>query len=84
MGTGVNAQLGYVFKSNWEFAGRYSAVNPEAGVDNSLGDQTQYTFVISKYINGHSLKIQSDITYSVYEFLPDDEWQFRFQIELAL
>ncbi len=84
VGTGVNAQMGYVFKSNWELAGRFSHVNPEAGVDNTLGDQTQYTLVVSKYINGHSLKIQSDITYGVYEFLPDDEWQFRFQIELSL
>ena len=82
-GWGISSQLGYVFPSNWEFAGRYSFVAPEELVDVKLGNQTQYTAVISKYIHGHSLKIQSDITYSVYEFA-DPGWQFRFQVEVAL
>ncbi len=84
VGNGSNFQMGYLFKSNWEMAGRFSHVNPEDGVDLEFGDQTQYTFVVSKFLNGHALKIQSDITYSVYELIADPEWQFRFQIELAL
>lgn len=85
-GTGFSAQLGYVFKSNWELAGRFSHVNPDENVDLKLGDQTQYTLGLSRYILGHSLKVQSDITYSVYEFQPnaDNNWQFRFQMEIAL
>ena len=86
VGTGYNAQLGYVFKSNWEVAGRVSHVRPDAGVDLKLGNQTQYTAALSRYILGHSLKFQTDITYSVYELVPsaDDNWQFRFQMEIAL
>lgn len=85
-GTGFNAQLGYVFKSNWEIAGRYTLVNPDANVDIKTGDQTQYTLGVSRYILGHSLKFQTDISYSVYELVPEsnNNWQFRFQMEIAL
>ena len=85
-GTGFNAQLGYVFKSNWEIAGRYTIVNPDEGVDVKLGDQTQYTLGLSRYLLGHALKFQTDLTYSVYELVPSasDNWQFRFQMEIAL
>lgn len=85
-GSGFNAQLGYVFKSNWEIAGRYTLVDPDDGVDVKLGDQTQYTLGFSRYLLGHALKFQTDITYSVYELVPDaaDNWQFRFQMEIAL
>ena len=83
-GQGISGQLGYLFKGNWELAGRYSAVNPDEGVDVKLGDQQQYTLVFSRYILGHALKIQTDITYSIYELIPDNEWMYRFQMEIAL
>lgn len=83
-GTGFSGQAGYVFKSNWELAGRYSMVQPDKDVDVSLGNQTQYTAVVSRYILGHALKVQSDLTYSIYELEPGGEWMFRFQIEVAL
>jgi len=86
VGSGYDVQLGYVFKSNWEIAGRVSQVLPDAGVDLKLGNQTQYTACVSRYILGHALKFQTDITYSVYELQPNasDNWQFRFQMEIAL
>jgi len=86
VGTGYSVQLGYVFKSNWEVAGRVSQVLPNSGVDLKLGNQTQYTACVSRYILGHALKFQTDITYSVYELQPSasDNWQFRFQMEIAL
>lgn len=82
-GWGFNTQTAYLLKSNWEFGLRYSHVSPDENVDIILGDQTQYTAVVSKYIVGHSLKVQSDITYATYE-LADSEWQFRLQVEVAL
>lgn len=81
-GWGLTGQLAYVFPSNWEFGGRCSFVAPDEYVDIKLGNQTQYTAVISKYVAGHTLKIQSDISYSLYE-LTDAEWQFRLQVEIG-
>lgn len=82
-GWGINTQTAYLLKSNWEFGIRYSFVEPDKDVDVKLGNQTQYTAVLSKYVVGHSLKIQSDISYSTYQF-EDPEWQFRLQVEVAL
>ena len=82
-GWGFTTQTSYLLKSNWEFGLRYSYVHPDVDVDVKLGNQTQFTAVISKYVFGHNLKVQSDISYSTYQ-LVDGEWQFRLQVELAL
>jgi phosphate-selective porin OprO and OprP len=59
-GTGINVQAGWMFKSNWEIAARYTQVIPTAGVG---ANETEYTIGVSKYIVGHSLKVQTDISY---------------------
>jgi hypothetical protein len=57
-GSALNLQTGYLFKNNWEFAGRYTQVNFEDAT--GLDDFTQYTLGFSKYVVGHNLKIQGD------------------------
>lgn len=81
VGTGINAQAGYVFKNNIEVAGRYSTVMP----DQKLGedDVTQYTLGVSKYIRNHSLKVQSDVSYTELENSDTPELMFRLQVEMA-
>lgn len=79
-GRAVNAQLGYLVKNNWEVAGRYTLVTPERITTNN--EISQYTFGISKYIVGHSLKIQSDFSL-IQEESRDDELLFRLQVEMA-
>lgn len=61
-GDSYNLQASYLLPSNYEFTGRYTTANyyEVTGVE----DQDQYTFGISKYIVGHSLKVQSDFTYA--------------------
>jgi hypothetical protein len=85
VGQGINFQLGYLFKNNWEVAGRSSFLTPESNITNQ---QNQYTFVVSKYIVGHSLKVQSDITYTDYKTFQNedisDPLMFRFQVEIGL
>ena len=85
VGNGLNLQAGYLFKRNWELAGRFTMLNPEELVTNQVN---QYTFAVSKYIVGHYLKIQSDITYSDYKQLNgatrSDPLMFRFQVEIGL
>lgn len=80
-GSGFNIQYGYLFKNDFELAGRYSHVKPEDIVFENK--HTEYTLGLSKYIVGHSLKIQSDISL-VQEQSQDDELRFRLQIEMAL
>lgn len=60
-GNGLNLQTGYLFKNNWEISGRYTNINLDAVTGRN--PETQYTFGLSKYIVGHKLKVQSDISY---------------------
>ncbi len=61
-GRALNLQTGYVFPSNWEVAGRWTTVWPELKLTESE-IENQYTVGISKYIVGHNLKFQTDLTY---------------------
>ncbi|WP_025664393.1 porin [Aquimarina megaterium] len=62
VGNAINLQAGYLFKSNWEIAGRYTNLNYDAIVGKNL--EEQYTLGVSKYVAGHNLKVQSDISYT--------------------
>ena len=62
VGNGVNIQSGYLFKNNWEVSGRYSTVKLDENITGFM-PETQYTLGVSKFIVGHSLKVQSDISF---------------------
>jgi len=62
IGDALNLQAGYLFKNNWELAGRYSNTNLDKNIT-GINAKNEYTLGVSKYIVGHSLKVQSDITY---------------------
>ena len=66
-GQAVNAQIGYLFNNNVEVAGRFSSIN----YDNVVGKASpkQYTLGVSKYIVGHKLKVQADLT----KYVLDDQ-----------
>jgi phosphate-selective porin OprO/OprP len=78
-GTAMNASLGYNFKSNWEVAARYTTVTPESVT--MINNINQYTFGISRYVVGHNLKIQGDISLTQEDNNPNDEVLFRLQTE---
>ena len=80
-GNAFNIQAGYLLPSNWEVAGRYTTFNPEN--ETGISAQEQYTLGVSKYIVGHSLKVQSDVTLQDQPGR-DNAYQFRLQMELAL
>lgn len=79
-GRAFNGQAGYLFKNNFELAGRYTIVSPEK--ETGRNENTQYTLGASRYIVGHNLKVQSDITL-IREVNKDDILLYRFQVELA-
>lgn len=81
VGTGINMQIGYLFKNNWEVATRYTSIVFDKNVTGK--EQTnQYTMGVSKYFVGHKLKVQSDISYLTVEKSPDSELMYRLQFEL--
>jgi len=74
-GKAFNIQAGYVFKSNYEIAARYST-NDFNSITN-LSDRKEYTLGGSKYIVGHKLKVQADLNYARQDDI-DDYISFRF------
>lgn len=81
-GSGFNAQLGYLFKSNYEIAGRYTQVAPNNTLS-KLKEEQQYTLGLSKYLVGHSLKVQTDFTLQKYPNT-DPNYIYRLQVEMKL
>lgn len=62
VGDGFNLQTGYLFTNNWEISGRYTTIKLDEEIT-GRNPQSQYTLGISKYIVGHKLKVQSDLSY---------------------
>lgn len=81
-GTGINVQAGYLFKNNFEIAGRYTGIKPE---DNNWSDDySEMTLGLSRYIVGHNLKVQSDFTMIDHDTNDNkDAFRVRFQVDLA-
>ena len=61
-GNALNLQLGYLFKNNYELAGRFTTVEYDEITETM--PSKQYTLGINKYLVGHKLKVQSDISYT--------------------
>jgi hypothetical protein len=88
-GSGINIQAGYLLENNLEPAIRYTSITPELLSGRDL--QNMLTFGLSKYIHGHSLKVQTDFSIitetdqnSLEENLEENkEFMFRFQVEMA-
>lgn len=62
VGKGLNLQTGLLFKNDWEISGRYTNIELDKTITGKDKEQ-QYTLGVSKFIVGHSLKVQSDISY---------------------
>ena len=82
-GSSLNFSLSYLMKNNWQVAARYTSYTPHLDyIDN--GEQ-RYTFGVSKYVVGHSLKVQADVTYKMEDdragILTDDKLLYRLQID---
>lgn len=78
-GTGYVVQAGYLLKNNIEFAGRYTTIDPAKELTKEIINQ--YTIGASKYIVGHKLKVQSDVSYTT-EKGQDDNIMYRLQFDL--
>ncbi len=81
-GTGFSVQAGYLTSANVEFALRYTTVRRDDDFFSSLRDEDQFTIGISRYIVGHSLKVQSDFTRITFPGQDNGRSQFRMQLEM--
>jgi phosphate-selective porin OprO and OprP len=91
IGRGYVAQGSYLFKNNIELAARWTRTTPFssdfAAAETKQLDQSE--FGITKYLNGHRLKIQGNVIYGTRHDVEDkvfasDFWSGIFQIELGI
>jgi len=78
-GNALNLQAGYMFENNYEIAGRFTTVDYEA-VTGTLPSE-QYTLGVNKFVVGHKLKVQSDISYTTLDG-NEDNITFRLGFDL--
>jgi hypothetical protein len=78
-GNALNLQAGYLFKSNYEIAARFTTLDYE-NITGNLPTE-QYTLGASRYIVGHKLKVQSDISYTTLDG-NEDNITFRLGFDI--
>jgi phosphate-selective porin OprO/OprP len=59
VGNGLNLQTGYLLSKTTEISERYTNVSLD-----KKSAENQYTLGFSKYIAGHSLKVQTNVSYA--------------------
>ena len=89
-GWGENFQTSYLWKNNYEVVGRYSKVAPGKAIETLERAVEQYTVGMNRYLRGHRLKLQGDVTYEKNYWTGSgtgsnlNRWQLRFQIEAGI
>lgn len=88
-GWGFNVQAGYIIRRKWEIALRRSTLFPRSEVQARAGYQRRdrTTLGVSRYIVGHALKVQADVSYDNRTRAATDNyerWYFALQVEVGL
>ncbi|WP_127122514.1 porin [Chryseotalea sanaruensis] len=88
-GHGFNLQGSYLFKNNLELVSRFSEVKPDMELADFTPYIKQYTIGTTKYMKGHRVKLQCDVTLEHRKWLSDIQpdsknWQVRFQVEAGI
>lgn len=89
VGRGSTFQGGMFVSENLEFSLRYARISPDRRISFVEDFHEAFTVGANRYIKGHRLKFQTDLTYMAFDgnrqwAAEDNYWQFRFQIELGL
>lgn len=80
VGNGLNLQTGYLVSKTVEVSGRYTNISLDETITGK-GFENQYTLGLSKYIVGHKLKVQTDISYlDVAD--KSNQVMLRFQVDI--
>ncbi len=88
-GHGENYQASYLFRRNYEWVGRYSRVRPGEAIRDLEPYLQQVTLGATKYLRGHRVKLQTEVTYEQRDWLNRTQpntsnWLWRFQIEAGI
>jgi len=81
VGSALNLQSSYLFQNNVELTVRYTTLDFSSVT--KISDLSQLTFGLSKYVVGHKLKIQTDLSFSQKNG-NQDYVQFRTGFDLHL
>ena len=80
VGNGLNLQTGYLLNNDWEVSGRYTTIELDKNITGK-NQESQYTLGLSKYIVGHSLKVQTDISH-LEVVGGNNELLYRLQVDI--
>ncbi|WP_375582638.1 hypothetical protein [Cyclobacterium xiamenense] len=89
-GLGQNFQASYLLPSNFEFAGRYTRLNPGRQIRLYELEVQHFTAGLTRYLRGHRFKLQSDVTYELMGAYGEGTHParnnviWRFQVELGI
>jgi len=79
VGKGLNLQMGYLFNNDIEISGRYTHIVLDKSIT-AENPESQYTLGLSKYIVGHKLKVQTDISHLEIEG-SSNKLMYRLQVD---
>ena len=80
VGTGLNLQTGYLISKTIEISGRYTNISLDKNITGKDAEN-QYTLGLSKYISGHQLKVQTDLSYTDIGF-KTNQLLYRLQVDI--
>ena len=80
VGKGLNLQSGILCKNDWEVSARYTNIKLDETITGKI-PESQYTLGVSKYIVGHSLKVQTDLSYLDLDG-GNNEIMYRLQFDI--
>ena len=95
-GQGFMSQMSYLFKNNFEIAGRFATLKPSSKLYENTEAPTlnekqveNYEIGVTRYFNGHRLKVQGGLMYSKLTDLRADSfaegyYSAVFQVELGI
>lgn len=80
VGKGLNLQSGFLLNKNWEISGRYTNITLDKSITGKNAEN-QYTLGLSKYILGHNLKVQTDISHLEMKG-GNNQLMYRLQVDI--
>ncbi len=87
VGHGTDYQASYLFLSNFEVIGRFSALKAGKGIHAYTPHQDQYTLGLTRYMWEHAFKFQVEASLNRYTYRDNttgQDWNARFQIEMGI
>jgi hypothetical protein len=80
VGAGLNLQTGYLVSKTVEVSARYTNITLDRNITGKAAEN-QYTLGVSKYIAGHKLKVQTDVSYTDIGF-KTNQLLCRLQVDI--